>query len=48
MLVVWLVPIAYKGNDRAWTKGEGKRTISGGGGPKPLLGRGPMVCFPLS
>ena len=41
----WSVPVSSKENNRAKTNG-GER-IMGGGGPKPFLGRGFMVCFPL-
>ena len=42
----WSVPVSSKENNRAKTNGGGKRII-GGGGQKPFLGRGFMVCFPL-
>ena len=42
----WSVPVSFKENNRAKTNGGGKR-IMGGGGPKPILGRGFVVCFAL-
>ena len=43
---VWSVPVSSKENDIAWT-GGGRKSYHKWGGPKPFLGRGFMVCFPL-
>ena len=45
--LVWSVPFSSKQNDRAWITRGGNVTYRGGEGPKPVLGRGFMVCFPL-
>ena len=42
----WSVPVSSKENNKAKTNGGGK-TYHRWGGPKPFLGRGFMVCFPL-
>ena len=42
----WSVPVSSKENNRAKTNGGGK-TYHRWGGPKPFLGSGFMVCFPL-
>ena len=45
----WSEPVSAKENNRAKTKGGGKRIIIGGGGVQNSYweGRGFMVCFPL-
>ena len=43
----WSVPVSSQENDRVSTNEGGETYHRWGGGPKPFLGRGFMVCFPL-